>query len=320
MQRPEVFVGVDVSKARLSICQLGGAKAEIANDACAVRAWLQSLPERAAIAVESTGRYHRLLVEACYASGRQVFVLNASDVYFYAKALSARGKTDRLDSQVIARYLAEHHAELKPWHPGPDWTTRLQELLRCRAGLAHKRASLRQMFRDAPSLAEEARQLDRYLDEVLQRLDARIDAEVSRDEALALRRDTLKTIPGVGPQAAALLTTLFSRIAFTNADAVIAYSGLDPRPHDSGTMMGRRRLSKRGAPELRRQMYLVALAAGHSNALRAVYQSIKAKGFKPTQALVILGRKLLRVAWAVWKSGRPFDVARLGAQGACAKT
>jgi hypothetical protein len=51
-----------------------------------------------------------------------------------------------------------------------------------------------------------------------------------------------------------------------------------------------------------------------------LYRSIKAKGFKPTQALVILARKLLRVAWAVWKSGKAFDASLLGQPPACAKT
>lgn len=41
---------------------------------------------------------------------------------------------------------------------------------------------------------------------------------------------------------------------FANSDALVAYSGLDPRAHDSGRSRGRRRLSKRGEPALRRQI------------------------------------------------------------------
>lgn len=91
----------------------------------------------------------------------------------------------------------------------------------------------------------------------------------------------------------------------------MAFTGLDPRACDSGEHRGKRRLSKRGPAWLRRQAYLAAFAASHSKLLKPLYESIKAKGFAPTQALVILARKLLRVAWAVWKSGMPFDPARL---------
>jgi transposase len=92
---------------------------------------------------------------------------------------------------------------------------------------------------------------------------------------------------------------------------VVAFAGLDPRVCDSGEHRGKRRLSKRGPAWLRRQLYLNALGASHSKALRPLYESIKSKGFAPTQALIILARKLLRVAYAVWKSGQAFDPARL---------
>lgn len=67
-------------------------------------------------------------------------------------------------------------------------------------------------------------------------------------------------------------------------------------------------------------MHLAAFAASHRKALGPLYRSIKAMGFKPTQAVVMLARKLLRVAWAVWKTGEPFDPRLVGAAPTCAKT
>jgi hypothetical protein len=45
-----------------------------------------------------------------------------------------------------------------------------------------------------------------------------------------------------------------------NADAFVAFTGLDPRPDDSGQHHGKRRLSKRGPTELCRLLYLAALS------------------------------------------------------------
>jgi transposase len=134
---------------------------------------------------------------------------------------------------------------------------------------------------------------------------------VASDARLGCGVARLRTITGFGPQASVALGALLSRIEFANADALVAYSGLDPRPCDSGQHRGQRRLSKRGPAWLRRQMYLVAFAASHSKALGPLYKSIKAKGFAPTQALVILARKLLRVAFAVWNGRTDFDPLRL---------
>ncbi|MBH1979278.1 MAG: IS110 family transposase, partial [Comamonadaceae bacterium] len=121
----------------------------------------------------------------------------------------------------------------------------------------------------------------------------------------------MRTITGIGPQTTAVLAALLSRFEFANSDALVAYSGLDPRPNDSGTKRGRRRLSKKGPALLRRQMYLTGMSASHSKALKPLYQSIRAKGFATTEAFVILGRKLLRVAFAVWKGSEIFDPTRL---------
>jgi 5,10-methylenetetrahydrofolate reductase len=39
-------------------------------------------------------------------------------------------------------------------------------------------------------------------------------------------------------------------------------------------------------------------------------EQLRSRGFKTTEALVILARKLLRVAYAVWCSGKPFEPHR----------
>jgi transposase len=312
MDQP-MFVGVDVSKRTLSICIHGSEnRRDLPNEEAAIVAWLATLARTALIAVESTGRYHQRLVRLAHASGRRVYVLNARDVYFYAKALGARGKTDRTDARVIVRYLAEHHGALRAWMPAGAVQERLQQLLHCRAGVASKRSALVQMLRDVPGLEASIRALLRQFDKLLDEIDARVTALLEEDPQLADRCRKLRTIPGIGLQGSAMLGALFSRLPFANSDALIAYSGLDPRPDDSGRRSGRRRLCKRGSALLRRQMYLAAFAACHSKMLGPLYRSIKARGFKPTQALVILARKLLRVAWALWRTEAPFDPAHIG--------
>ena len=42
------------------------------------------------------------------------------------------------------------------------------------------------------------------------------------------------------------------------------------------------------------------------------------KGFSTTEAIVIIARKLLRIAFAVWTTGQPFDPAKIG-KNACKK-
>lgn len=312
MQEAAVFIGVDVSKAELVI-STGGERRPccVANDAPSIARWLQELPPGALIAMESTGRYHALLAHLASQAGFKVYVLNARDVFFYARALGTRGKTDGVDAGVIARYLAEHHAHLHAWRAGSSSQQRLQELLSRRAQIAVHRSACNQLMSGVDVSDLDAHALQEAFDAFLRSIDDKVQQLIAGDAQLAAGCTRLRTITGIGPQTSALLATLFSRFDFANADALVAYSGLDPRPNDAGAKHGRRRLSKKGPALLRRQMYLAGFAASHSKALKPLYLSIRARGFATTEALVILGRKLLRVAFAVWKGGESFDPARL---------
>lgn len=312
MQEPTLCIGVDVSKAELAIALGPDRRAcSVANDAASIARWLQEVPPEALIAMESTGRYHGLLAHLASQAGLKVFVLNAREVFFYARALGTRAKTDGVDAGVIARYLVEHHQRLHPWRPGSSLQQQLQDLLTRRAQVVTHRSALRQVFTGVDTKAIDTDALQAGFEALLKSMDDQVQTLIASDTGMAEGCARLRTITGIGPQTSALLATLFSRFEFANADALVAYSGLDPRPNDSGTKRGRRRLSKKGPPLLRRQMYLAGFAASHSKALKPLYQAIRAKGFSTTEALVILGRKLLRVAFAVWRGTEAFDPSRL---------
>lgn len=312
MQEETVFIGVDVSKAELVISLGPGQRPrKVVNDAAGIGDWLREVVPGALIAMESTGRYHGLLAHLASHAGLRVFVLNARDVHFYAQALGSRAKTDGVDAGVIARYLAEHHSHLHPWHPRSSVQQRLQDLLTRRAQLATQRSAIKQIVTGVDSSDIDTSELQEAFDALLRAMDGRMQELVAGDERLSAGCRRLLTITGVGPQGSVLLATLFSRFEFSNGDALVAYCGVDPRPNDSGARHGRRRLSKKGPALLRRQIYLMGFAASHSKALKPLYEAIRAKGFATTAALIILGRKLLRVAFAVWRGTELFDPARL---------
>ncbi|CAN7153633.1 IS110 family transposase [Acidovorax sp. LjRoot194] len=313
MQVPLCFIGVDVSKAELVVATHGqDACLAVSNESTAIVQWLHTLPPGALLAMESTGRFHQLLATLAAGMGLTVFVLNARDVYFYAKGLGARGKTDRVDARIIARYLAEHHERLHPHCVPSACQAELEQLMGQRWTVVTKRTALRQSLRDcSTSIAQAAAGLEDAFGTLLHTIDGRITQLIKEQEQLHRARTLLQSIVGIGPQSSALLVTVLDRVAFCSCDALVAYSGLDPRAHDSGRSRGRRHLSKRGNPALRHQMFMAAMSACHTVTFAATYQALRARGLKSTEALVVLARKLLRIAFAVWRSGKPFDAHRI---------
>lgn len=312
-----VIIGVDVAKAALVVARHGAHTTEaLANSPPAIRSWLKALPAGACIAMESTGRYHLELASQAQAGGFSVYVLNAMDVHHYAKAMGQRGKTDPLDAHLIAQYVAHQvrgqaRKRLRLWQPTPRLLGELRDLLRARVQLADSCARLNMALEHVAALEEEAQALRGHFKKLMAQIDAKVATLMASDAQLAQSCKRLQTITGVGPQGAALLATLLTRVGFANSDAVVTYSGLDPRPEDSGSKRGRRRLSKKGDPHLRRQLYLCAMAATRSALFRPMYEALKGRGLPSTAALVVLARKLLRIAFAVWRSGQTFEPSKL---------
>lgn len=317
MEVQPIDVGIDVSKNLLSVAQDGQNVTEIPNDAGSIRSWLKSLPGPARIAVEATGVFHVELVERAHRAGHTIYVIDGYRLNRYRESIGDRAKTDATDARLLRRYLKREASDLRPWSPPPKGYRELQQLLLRRARLVQTRVKLDQSLRGLSQLGPSRRALIRHLDQLDQLLIKRIRKVLqSRQWHRDARR--IQAIEGVGEITAAALVMTFKRGHFRNSDAFVAFIGLDVRPRQSGQSRGKERLSKQGAPELRRLLFLAAMAARRSPTWAGFYERLLARGLKTTQALVALARKLARVAFALLKNGAEYEPRTR--QEACAAT
>jgi transposase len=302
------YFAADVSKRELVIAAYpaAGDGVSVSNTTAAITAWLDTLPVGSVIAMEATGTYHRQLAALAHARGLVVYVLNPRDVYYYARAMGARGKTDPSDARLLARYVAHEQAHLHRYVPPTPRSEQLTTLLERRAVLVRTRQALKQSLAELPALDSEKQAALAALDALVKAIDRELARLNDSDPPTAQLVTRLKTISGVGPLVATLLSALFQRFAFRHADALIAYVGLDPRPDQSGQHQGRRRLSKRGHPEWRRLLVAAAMSATRTQPWRDYVALQRAKALPATAVHVILARKLLRTAFALYKNGQQF--------------
>jgi transposase len=93
---------------------------------------------------------------------------------------------------------------------------------------------------------------------------------------------------------------------------VVAYAGLDPRTHQSGTFVGQQRLSTRGPGALRHALYLAAFGAARCAPEWPVrYQRLLDRGRAKQEAFNTLARALLRVIYHLLRTGEAYDPASL---------
>lgn len=299
--------GVDVAKGWLDIYSADEDEiGRIDNTAEAIEIWLQSFNGAARIAVEATNSYHERVAEQAHAQGHQVYVIDAFKLSRYRDAVGDRAKTDRHDAALLARYLQQEHAHLRCWEPQDPRQTRLWRLLKRRATLVQTTVRLRQSLADVGTLDAAARELIRHCQQLVRQVDRELQAQARR---LGWQEDLQRShsVPGIGPLTSLALVATFHRHNFQSADAFVAFMGLDVRVRDSGKFRGRRKLTKKGDPELRRLLYNAAMSACRDEYWKPYYQSLRDRGFSGIAALVALSRKLVRVCYALLQKQVSFD-------------
>ena len=152
-------VGIDVSSRSLDVGCCDGRGAPIGrvqsfpNDAVGAAALCEAVVASARAmgrgtqvmaAVESTGEYHRVAAKALRAETRraiQVHVLNPREVKWFRKLELKDTKTDRVDAELIARFLAKIRPQ--PRAPMPEGFEALQDATRTRRRCVEERTSLK---------------------------------------------------------------------------------------------------------------------------------------------------------------------------------
>jgi transposase len=303
----ESAIGCDVGKSSIDVAIMGEreSRLKIVNEARAVERFVRSLPPGSRVGMESTGIFHELLANSLVAAGHRVFVINPRWTHAYARSLGMRGKSDRSDAMVIARFVAAEHEQLHPYRAPSAEQLELRVLLQRRLTLAKLAAATRQ------SLGEEAAPLLEHFKCMLKSLERRIRElmQAHADWKSLYRR--LLQLPGVGALTAAQLVASLTRIPFANVDAFIAHTGTDPRPNDSGQKRGRRRLTHHGSAALRSLLYMAAMAASRDPQWRPYYQAQRDKGLPATAAYVIVARRIARIAFSLFRTGQEYDADRL---------
>jgi len=316
-------IGIDVSKATLEVVGLSGGGA-----------WRMSVPNtrvnidelgkalsaggyQGKIVCESTGHYHILLGLIFCEQGLDLRIINPLQSSKHQKSRVRKTKTDQLDGYVLAT-MCETERELpKAANLQPH-----QVLIRLKQGQLHALdKQLQRLQRSVTTYSETYSQLALPVGEshlVLQELVSNLQGvkrqlqqELERllSEAVDDKQEVarLRQLPGFSPLVAGLVSHAFDREARSHRSWA-AYAGLDVSVRESGMWRGRGKITKRGNSYLRKRLYCAAWGAVMNyDEVRACYDCLKAGGRNHVEALCIIARKLLRIAYAVLVKGKTYD-------------
>ncbi|HZQ78858.1 MAG TPA: IS110 family transposase [Acidimicrobiia bacterium] len=310
MSSPLLFVGIDVSKARRDTAlRPDGRTFADRNDPDGIAALVARLValQPALIVLEATGGYEMPLAAALQVAGLPVAVINPRQARDFAKATGRLAKTDKIDAAVLA-----HFAEAVRPAPRPvadPQVRHLDALLARRQQLIGMRVMESNRLGTAtdPAVRDGLGRHIVWLEAELAEADKQLAAAVRASPAWREKDELLQSVPGIGPVSSQTLLAALPELGTLPGGQLAALVGLAPFADDSGTRQ-RGRHVRGGRAVVRRVLYLAALSAVRHNAvLKAFRERLAARGKRPKVILTAVARRLLVIANAIIRSGRPWE-------------
>lgn len=325
------ILGVDISKSSFDVYLIHKGKEKhkkFTNDETGFKQLSSFLDKQsvgsAHCCMESTGRYFENLALFLAAAGHLVSVVNPVRVKGFAVSELNRSKTDKLDAGIIARFCRAHSPA--QWTPPPQEVRFLQEAERYLDALKTNLSQELNRLESglvSPFVKSTIEQHVKELKTKILEVEHWMSRHIETNRRLNDQYKLITSVIGVGDMVAfTYLAEMGYSDNFDTAREVESYSGLTPRRKQSGSSVhGKERLSKIGNAHLRKVLYMPAMSAiQHNPAIRSFADRLKQAG-KPGKVIICaVMRKLLRVIFAVVKSGKPFDLNHQSGQAAILTT
>lgn len=303
-----VYVGIDVSKARLDVALSSGEQWSEGNDDSGIRALTRRLRELAPelIVLEATGGFESAPVAALAHAALPIVIVNPRQVRDFARATGQLAKTDRIDARTLALFAERVRPAPKAL---PDEAAQeLDALLTRRRQILEMITAEKNRFSSAAlALRKGIREHIRYLERQLKGIDLETEERIRTSPVWRAKEDLLRSVPGVGPVLSRTLIAELPELRELNEKQISALVGVAPLARDSGKMRGRRIVWGGRAP-VRAVLYMAALVASRKNpVIRVFYLRLRAAGKPPKVAITACMRKLLVILNAMLRSNTAWN-------------
>ncbi|SMB97150.1 IS110 family transposase [Deinococcus hopiensis] len=292
----QMFVGIDVSKARLDVAVLpSGEIFAVENTAAGLTELLIRLSEVQPhlVVLEATGGLEQAAMLALHDAGLAVTVLNPRQVRHFCRALGKHAKTDRMDAVLLAKFAQTLQPQAQV--PGDAPQRALEALLARRRQMVDLLTMERNRLHSSRDsyVQRDVQEVIQYLEGRREQLDQALQEAILNSPKFQGTYALLTSTPGVGPVVALTLLAQLPELGSLSRQKVANLVGVAPLNWDSGKSRGHRCIWG-GRAEVRQVLYMAAVTAVRWNpTLKTVFNHLIQKGKPKKVALVACMRKLL---------------------------
>ncbi|MFN2372741.1 MAG: IS110 family transposase [Cyclonatronaceae bacterium] len=330
-------IGCDIAKDEFVACfleyELIGQRSRVQsrktfnNNTSGARAFLKWLARNATdpcalirCTMEATGIYYETLALHIHdhAGDVHLSVVLPSKAKSYLKSRGLRSKTDKIDAYGLALMGCER--KLDAWKGIDPFWRELRQLTRTKTSLQHQISQLTNQLHaqrhsgiQVPEVQKMLKNLIKTLCDQKNRLNELIEQHLGSRRQLADRIDKLESIPGIGRQTiAVILAETLGFGNFTRVSQLMSYSGYDVVINQSGSRVGKQKISKQGSPFIRAAMYMPACTVLRikPEPLIGYYNRLLLRHGIKMKSHVALQKKLLTYMYTLWNKQQYYDPTR----------
>jgi transposase len=258
------------------------------------------------VVFEATGRYDRTLRDALDAADVPYARANPKRVRDFAKACGLLAKTDGIDARALSLF----GERMRPARCAACDPARrsLADLNAWRDGMIKMRGQIETQLHVMPGgpIRDSADAVLAALKAQIAKIDAWIAAAIESDGRLRELDRTLRSAPGIGKVASAVLIAELPELGAASPKQIAALAGLAPFNHDSGKLKGLRSIGG-GKARVREALYMAAISTiRKANSVARAHKRLAQKGKLFKVAIVAAMRKLLVILNAMVRDKAPF--------------
>ena len=267
------------------------------------------------ICMEATGIYHENCAYFLYEKGFTVSIILPNKAKKYLDCLGLKSKNDSIDAKGLSQMGSEQC--LEAWEPIGVFFYELRLLTRQRQNLTELKTIIKNQL-DALShamhqLASVTAQLKENIslfESQIKELDKAILEHIASDKEVLEKVKNICTIKGLGIlTTAVILAETNGFTLFNNYKQVVSYAGFDVVEAQSGTRVGKTKISKRGNSRIRRALYMPSLVVIQCEVqqFKDLYdRTYKKHGIK-MKSYVAVQKKLLTMIYYLWNKNEAYD-------------
>jgi len=313
MNKTKNYCGIDVSKDTLDVMIAHLGHKVFANDLKGFKALIKWAGKDIHFVMETTGMYHEKVAHFLFNQGYAVSVVNALIIKRFSQMLLRSTKTDKADALMILKYAQVNDPDT--WEPPAAYIEACKDLSGVLSLLLKQRTQLKNKLHAITSRGCEEKmaykvinQNMKHLDKQIEQIERKMEDYIKENEGELYQQ--IKSIPGIGTKTAVFLIVITNGFRnFESSKQVSSYLGMSPSIRSSGSSIrGQSRITKAGNPQMRNLLFLSSFTAHKYNpACKEMFERITEKGKSKKLALIAVGNKLIKQAFALAKSGEYFN-------------